>query len=231
MVYGNHLPGVMDAHTALLLAHTHGISPGSNIAVFGTGMENPLADRLAQLGAGIAHCGPVSQLTHIHGRSRVTSVDAGRKVICDAVIHAGPWHCDPSLDFQARAEGRLQVSDAMIDVNVRSVGSAAQADEGIFVPKRLDPRTRICPCMDVTAGELVALIQEGETDPEVLKRLTSCGMGPCQGLPCWELMLALLANLTGMRPGDFTRPSHRPPRRSITIAQAAGLCDVVDVIR
>jgi NAD(P)H-nitrite reductase large subunit len=119
----------------------------------------------------------------------------------------------------------------MIDANVRLVGSAADPDEAIVVPERLDPRTRICPCMDVTAGELTALIAGGETDPEVLKRLTSCGMGPCQGLPCWELMLALLAKLSGLTPADYIRPSHRPPRRSITVAQAAGLCDVVDVIR
>jgi sarcosine oxidase subunit alpha len=77
--------------------------------------------------------------------------------------------------------------------------------------------------MDVTAGELLSHIDAGEDDPEVLKRLTSCGMGPCQGYPCWESMIALLASRTGNDPRHFARPSHRAPRRSITVAQAAGL--------
>jgi len=231
MVYGNHLPGVMDAHTALLLSHFHGVQPGKTIAVIGSGEEKKVADRLSHLGARITYCGAASDLTRIHGSSRVTAIDVGKCIKCDAVVHVGPWHRDPSLEFQSRAEGRLQVSDVLIDANIEVVGFASTADDKIHVPERLDPRTRICPCMDVTAGELVGLIKGGETDPEVLKRLTSCGMGPCQGLPCWESMLALLASLTGRSVDDFMRPSHRAPRRSITVAQAAGLCDVVDVLR
>ena len=82
--------------------------------------------------------------------------------------------------------------------------------------------------MDVTAGELYCHIDAGETDPEVLKRLTSCGMGTCQGFPCWENMLALLAARIGVEPEMFARPTHRPPRRSITVAQAAGLAALVE---
>ena len=64
------------------------------------------------------------------------------------------------------------------------------------------------------------------THVEELKRQTGCGMGPCQGLPCWELLRALLAKATDQPVTD--RPSHRPPRRSLTIAQAAGLADLVE---
>ncbi|MGE0211179.1 MAG: 2Fe-2S iron-sulfur cluster-binding protein [Parvibaculaceae bacterium] len=231
LVSGNHLPAVMDAHTALLLAHAHGVPPGRAVAVIGTVGASSIAERLAALGVRIVHAGPVGALRRIRGRSRVAGIDVGRHVSCDALVHAGPWHCDPSLEFQARAEGQFQVSDVMVEADVEIRGTAAEGDEDIFVPDGLDPYTRICPCMDVTAGELVHLIDGGETDPEVLKRLTSCGMGPCQGFPCWELMLALLASRTGTRASDHTRPSHRPPRRAMTVAQAAGLCDVVEVIR
>ncbi len=41
-------------------------------------------------------------------------------------------------------------------------------------------------------------------------------------------MIGLLAHRTGLSPSDFARPSHRPPRRAITVAQAAGLADVVE---
>jgi hypothetical protein len=55
-----------------------------------------------------------------------------------------------------------------------------------------------------------------------LKRQTSCGMGPCQGFPCWEAMDAVLQKALG-RAGSSDRPAHRPPRRGITVDQAAGL--------
>jgi hypothetical protein len=81
--------------------------------------------------------------------------------------------------------------------------------------------------MDVTAGEIMDRIAKGETDPEVLKRSTSCGMGPCQGVPCWFAMAALIeAFAPGTGPAG--RPSHRAPRRAITIAQAAGLDGLVE---
>ncbi|HUH48797.1 MAG TPA: hypothetical protein VLZ56_02970, partial [Mycoplana sp.] len=108
------------------------------------------------------------------------------------------------------------------------VGAAALGDERISARRHLHPDTLICPCMDVTAGELYCHIDDGETDPEVLKRLTSCGMGTCQGFPCWEHMLAMLAARTGAEPEAFARPTHRPPRRSITVAQAAGLAGLVE---
>jgi hypothetical protein len=197
------------------------------VAVVGTGSEARIAERLTSYGARISHVGPVRELRRINGRARVTSIDMGRTIPCDAVVHCGPWRADPGLDFQGRADGLLQLSDRFSEGRIEHAGSALQ-NESIFVPPELDPRTRICPCMDVTAGELLRRIDAGETDPEVLKRLTSCGMGPCQGLPCWEVMIAILADRTGRPEAEFQRPSHRPPRRAITVAQAAGLHDVVE---
>ncbi|GBQ58929.1 sarcosine oxidase subunit alpha [Komagataeibacter swingsii DSM 16373] len=230
MVRNSHLPGVMDAHAAVLLGHFHAVPAGTAVAVVGTGAETMVARRLARLGSGIAYCGDVSGLARIHGHSRVTGIDIGnRRIRCDAVVHAGAWRSDPALAFQARAEGVLQVSDVMAaDADISSVGFCHEPDQDIHVPDRMDPALRICPCMDVTAGELMGLIDRAVTDPEILKRLTSCGMGPCQGFPCWESMLALLAKRTGQPVGRLVRPSHRPPRRALTVAQAAGLCDVVE---
>ena len=65
------------------------------------------------------------------------------------------------------------------------------------------------------------------THVEELKRQTSCGMGPCQGLPCWELMRGLMLKVSDGRHGD-DRPSHRGPRRGLTVAQAAGLDGLVE---
>jgi hypothetical protein len=79
--------------------------------------------------------------------------------------------------------------------------------------------------MDVTVAEVRALASAGETHVEVVKRLTGCGMGACQGLPCRDMLAAALAAITGEEVAD--RPTFRPPRGALTLAQAAGLADVV----
>lgn len=229
IVRGNHLPGVLDARAALDLVAGHGVRLGRAVAVLGTGSEGALAARLRALGENVVHAGPVASLGRIDGRSRVWGIRVdGHALACDAVVHCGPWRADPGLPFQMTAEGNFQLVGAPLPGRVVLAGSAAQEPEPVPVPAQPHPGALICPCMDVTAGELLHHIDAGEHDPEVLKRLTSCGMGPCQGWPCWESMLALLAFRTGTRPGDHARPSHRPPRRAITVAQAAGLSGLVE---
>ncbi|PSJ62727.1 2Fe-2S iron-sulfur cluster-binding protein [Pseudaminobacter soli (ex Li et al. 2025)] len=228
LVRGNQLPGVFDAHSALQLAAVHRVMPGRRVSVVGTGAETELADRLVSLGVDVVHRGPVEELVEITGRSRVTAIRAGAEIRCDAVVHAGPWRIDPSLGFQASGEGMFQMLARPLPDTMSVVGAAALDNERVHARKHLHPGTLICPCMDVTAGELYCHIDEGETDPEVLKRLTSCGMGTCQGFPCWEHMLALLAARIGVEPEAIARPTHRPPRRSITVAQAAGLAALVE---
>ncbi|MBX6323394.1 MAG: (2Fe-2S)-binding protein, partial [Rhodospirillaceae bacterium] len=228
LVPGSHVPGVMDAHAAFELAAGCGVMPGRAIAVVGTGAEGLIAERLRAFGAEVVHVGPVTALRRIVGRARVRAIDVGRMVRCDAVVHAGPWRADPGLVFQIAAEGLFQLAPDDLPGHVAVVGAAAAGDESIPVPAPLSSDVLVCPCMDVTAGELLSHIDAGETDPEVLKRLTSCGMGPCQGFPCWESMLAILAARTGRPVEALRRPSHRPPRRAITVAQAAGLCGIVE---
>ncbi|OJT98669.1 MAG: hypothetical protein BGN83_06370 [Rhizobium sp. 63-7] len=228
MVRGSQLPGVLDAYAALQLAAVHRVMAGQRVAVVGTGAEMDIAKKLAVLGVDVVHRGPVAELSEIMGRRRVTGIRAGTQIRCDAVVHAGPWRADPSLGFQASGEGMFQVQAHPLPQSFSIVGAAARGDERIHAARHVHPDTLVCPCMDVTAGELYCHIDAGETDPEVLKRLTSCGMGTCQGFPCWENMLALLAARIGVEPEMFARPTHRPPRRSITVAQAAGLAALVE---
>lgn len=228
MVRGNQLPGVLDAHSALQLAAVHQVKLGQRVAVVGTGAETEIAARLTSLGVEVVHRGPVDQLVEIKGRRRVSGIRVGKDIACDTVVHAGPWRMEPSLGFQASGEGLYQVQAHPLPGTMSIIGAAALGDEPIRVAKHIHPGTLICPCMDVTAGELYCHIDAGETDPEVLKRLTSCGMGTCQGFPCWEHMLALLAARIGVAPDMFARPTHRPPRRAITVAQAAGLAALVE---
>ena len=97
-----------------------------------------------------------------------------------------------------------------------------------MVGAALDDRALVCPCMDVTVAEVRALVTGGIDHVEEIKRLTGCGMGPCQGVPCWDLLAAALGEITGRPAEDFGHPTYRPPRAGLTMAQAAGLHGLVE---
>ena len=228
VVPGNDLPGVLDAHSAMALASEYAVAPGRSVFVVGTGAEASVAERLRALGVNVVGTSPVSALRRILGRSGVRAVETGRHVQCDSVIHAGPWRGDPNFAFQAESEGLLQLRRTVVAGQVRSVGSAGGENEPIAIDSHRDTTSMICACMDVSTDELSRRIETGETDVEVLKRLTACGMGPCQGTPCWDAMAACLASLTGAPAESLGRPSYRDPRRAITVAQAAGLDALIE---
>jgi sarcosine oxidase, subunit alpha len=224
LVPGHDLPGVLDARSAISLARTLGPAFGATVIV-GTGKRENLANALRRLGVNIVACRAVSELVRVEGRNRVTAVLLnGHRVACRTLVHAGPWRTDPALRFQACATGTLRLNENVpTSEHVELIGAAAAPDE-TYTLGSLQPlfRVAICPCMDVTVGEVLAAADTAQSHPEELKRQTSCGMGPCQGFPCWEAMEAVLqkAQRGAGLPG---RPAHRPPRSGITVDQAAGL--------
>jgi bacterioferritin-associated ferredoxin len=202
------------------------VAPGGAVAVIGTGDVKAVAARLAALGVTVGPVFEACRVTRILGGHEVTGIEAdGRVTPCDAVVHAGPWRTDPALGFQAATGGALRLVAQAGRGNVTVVGSAAEAPEPMVWGGDLDDGVLVCPCMDVTVAEVRALVAAGETHVEVVKRLTGCGMGACQGFPCWDQLGAALAALTGRAVED--RPTFRPPRGALTLAQAAGLAEVV----
>lgn len=224
---GHDLPGVLDVHTAIRLARMIGPALGFCV-VLGTGAEAAAAAALRSLGVSVVASAPITSLEAIHGRHRVTAVTIdARMVACETLIHAGPWMSDPSLTFQATAAGSLRLLARELPDSVGVVGDAARPDEFVHWGNAA-PNTRaaVCPCMDVTVGEILGLVHAGERHIEVLKRATGCGMGPCQGFPCWIFARAVLQHTCpSIDPSD--RPSHRPPRAGLTVRQAAGLDGLV----
>ncbi len=227
LLRGHDLPGVLDVHTAIRLARMVGSALGSCV-VIGTGAETASATALRSLGVAVVASAPMTSLEAIQGRHRVTAVTLDARVIpCETLIHAGPWMSDPSLPFQASAGGSLRLLPGDLPPSVVVVGAAAAKDESVhWGDAAPDAHAAVCPCMDVTVGEIADLALAGERQIEVLKRATGCGMGPCQGFPCWTLARAVLQHTCpGVDPAD--RPSHRPPRAGLTVRQAAGLDGLV----
>ena len=226
IIPGNYLPGMLDASAALLSAHRPGLPEAfGRTVIVGTAGRDIVADKLRSLGVEIVDVLSTAALRSIQGGSHIKSVDAGKVIACETVVHAGPWMRDPNLPFQAGCDGTLRLKDG-VNNKVRLAGSAATADETPHFDPATGANADICPCMDVSAAEIRDLVRSGITHVEELKRQTSCGMGPCQGFPCWDMLAAVLRAEGVEDTGD--RPSHRAPRRGLTVAQAAGLHNLVE---
>jgi sarcosine oxidase, subunit alpha len=222
LIPGLDLPGVLEARLALAWASALGAELGPAVVV-GTGAQDDIGCVLAANGVKVAAVGAVTDLSRIEGRRAVRAVILnGVTVRCRSLIHAGPWLADPSLAFQAAQRGELRLVAGSLSERVSVVGSACLKAEPTplgSLESLVD--VTVCSCMDVTVGDVLAHIRKGQTHVEVLKRATSCGMGPCQGLPCWEHLRAVIRTATGVSSEDH--PTYRPPRRGITVAQAAVL--------
>jgi thioredoxin reductase/bacterioferritin-associated ferredoxin len=81
--------------------------------------------------------------------------------------------------------------------------------------------TVVCRCEDVTRSEIEFAIAAGATEVNQLKHFTRCGMGPCQGRMCGDVVEELLAAHVGSREaaGHWTA---RPPLRPVTLDAILG---------
>ncbi|HDD31116.1 MAG TPA: (2Fe-2S)-binding protein [Thermococcus litoralis] len=80
----------------------------------------------------------------------------------------------------------------------------------------------ICRCNDVTLEEIEALIDQGITDIEMIKRLLRIGMGPCQGRTCLPMVISIIARKTGKSPDEIKLPATRIPIRPVPAGVLVG---------
>jgi len=104
----------------------------------------------------------------------------------------------------------------------------------------------VCQCEEVTAADVIELNPprylhwqrdpseswrigsvdpQGVPNPDVVKRLTRAGMGPCQGRRCREQIAALMAIGTGSALADIPAATYRPPVRPLRLGQLAALTE------
>jgi NAD(P)H-nitrite reductase large subunit len=88
---------------------------------------------------------------------------------------------------------------------------------------RLPPDTLICRCEAVTAGDIHQAIAEGCRDPNEIKAMTRCGMGPCQSRMCGNALAEITADFLKLETRDLNSLSIRPPVRNISLAELAEL--------
>lgn len=87
----------------------------------------------------------------------------------------------------------------------------------------MEDNTIVCRCEDLALTDIRKMIEKGYHNPQVIKRLTRCGMGPCQGSTCRELLFKEVAAATGKSVGDLEMTTYRPPTKPIKIKSMLGV--------
>ncbi|MEM1046882.1 MAG: (2Fe-2S)-binding protein [Pseudomonadota bacterium] len=86
------------------------------------------------------------------------------------------------------------------------------------VTAHADNETLICRCEAVTLTSVRKAIADGGTGPNRVKTFTRCGMGPCQGRMCGNLLTRIIAEETGEAPDTVGALRIRPPLKPVLVA-------------
>ena len=87
-----------------------------------------------------------------------------------------------------------------------------------------EENTIVCRCEDITLKEIRDSIAHGFKTMGELKRISKCGMGPCQGRTCRQIVMREVAGATGKDIREVEVSTFRPPAENIKLgilAQAA----------
>jgi len=85
----------------------------------------------------------------------------------------------------------------------------------------IDDDAVVCRCEEITLGEIRKLISEGFTSLDEIKRISRCGMGPCQGRTCRHIVMGEIASATGIPIYVLPMTTFRPPAKSIELGALA----------
>lgn len=86
----------------------------------------------------------------------------------------------------------------------------------------MEERIIVCRCEDLTLEEIRDMIKEGFTSLDEIKRISRCGMGPCQGKTCSQIIAREIAAITGKKMEDILLPTHRAPIGGIKLGELVG---------
>lgn len=93
------------------------------------------------------------------------------------------------------------------------------------------PRALACRCEEVTGEQIEqALARWVKADPNQLKALLRCGMGPCQGRLCGLTVTEMIADARQVSPAAVGYYRSRPPVKPIPLDEIALLSAVPDLL-
>jgi NAD(P)H-nitrite reductase large subunit len=151
---------------------------------------------------------------------------------------AAEWHGELAGLAAAHALGRM--SDATLRVDGararRRLDRARRFGEAMggmmaMVPAQvaaIPGDTIVCRCEDVTRADIERAMDDGAHEVNQVKAWTRCGMGPCQGRSCGDIVGEIVALRMGSREraGNFTG---RLPLRPVSLAAVTGEYRYADI--
>ncbi|MGG1678385.1 (2Fe-2S)-binding protein [Neobacillus sp. NRS-1170] len=85
----------------------------------------------------------------------------------------------------------------------------------------LDKSTIICRCEEISCEEIEDVLTNGAKTFDDIKRLTRCGMGPCQSKICHSLVAAMIHEKTNTPIFQIPLPRMRMPLSPIKLETLA----------
>lgn len=86
----------------------------------------------------------------------------------------------------------------------------------------MDPSTIMCRCEEINIHEIETAMKMGAETFDDIKRLTRCGMGPCQSKICMNLVRKLISDYKGKPLSDILPPKSRMPLKITRMDTLAG---------
>lgn len=86
----------------------------------------------------------------------------------------------------------------------------------------MDKSTIICRCEEINIDEIETAIHMGAKTFDDIKRLTRCGMGPCQAKMCMDLVADIIHQQTKKPLNKIRPPRMRMPIKPIRLGALAG---------
>ncbi len=91
-----------------------------------------------------------------------------------------------------------------------------------------EENTIVCRCEDVTLREIRDLISHGFETMDEIKRISKCGMGPCQGRTCRQIVMREVARAAGKDIREVEVSTFRPPAENIKLGILAEAAEEKD---
>ena len=109
----------------------------------------------------------------------------------------------------------------------RAMTALSMTREGLL--DFIEDETEVCRCESITKSSVYEEIKYGARSHNSVKSGTRCGMGPCGGRFCMDVVAMMTEDYTGKTRAEIGLPTARPPLRPVTMGELSEELDYDDL--